>query len=126
MEIRLGKYRHFKGMEYEVLGYQYYETVTEVYAPDNPDGYRDGQVIQTPYRGCTVKTYKLKYDKETKELISREEDRISKYKKRDRIVVSIQTPTEPPAEAPAAPPAPPAPSAEEVLLTEIRDLLKNK
>ena len=29
-------------------------------------------------------------------------------------------------EAPAAPPAPPAPSKEEVLLTEIRDLLKNK
>jgi vancomycin resistance protein YoaR len=96
---------YYVEMEYEVLGYQYYETVTEVYAPDNPDGYRDGQVIQTPYRGCTVKTYKLKYDKETKELISREEDRISKYKKRDRIVVSIQTPTEPPAEAPAAPPA---------------------
>ena len=30
------------------------------------------------------------------------------------------------AEAPAAPPAPPAPSNEEVLLAEIRDLLKNK
>ena len=30
------------------------------------------------------------------------------------------------AEAPAEPPAPAAPSAEEVLLTEIRDLLKNK
>ena len=30
------------------------------------------------------------------------------------------------AEAPKAPPAPPAPSKEEVLLTEIRDLLKNK
>ena len=29
-------------------------------------------------------------------------------------------------EEPAAPPAPPAPTAEEVLLTEIRDLLKNK
>lgn len=29
-------------------------------------------------------------------------------------------------EAPAEPPAPPAPSKEEVLLTEIRDLLKNK
>ena len=29
-------------------------------------------------------------------------------------------------EEPAAPPAPPAPSAEEVLLTEIRDLLKSK
>ena len=31
-----------------------------------------------------------------------------------------------PEEAPAEPPAPPAPSAEEVLLTEIRDLLKDK
>ena len=30
------------------------------------------------------------------------------------------------AEAPAEPPAPPAPSAEEVLLGEIRDILKNK
>jgi len=30
------------------------------------------------------------------------------------------------AATPAEPPAPPAPSAEEVLLTEIRDLLKNK
>ena len=30
------------------------------------------------------------------------------------------------AEAPAEPPAPPEPSAEEVLLTEIRDLLKDK
>ncbi|MBP5247262.1 MAG: large-conductance mechanosensitive channel protein MscL [Fibrobacter sp.] len=30
------------------------------------------------------------------------------------------------AEKPAEPPAPPAPSKEEVLLTEIRDLLKNK
>ena len=29
-------------------------------------------------------------------------------------------------EAPAEPPAPPAPSAEEVLLAEIRDLLKEK
>ena len=29
-------------------------------------------------------------------------------------------------DAPAAPPAPPAPSKEEVLLTEIRDLLKEK
>ena len=30
------------------------------------------------------------------------------------------------AEVPAAPPAPPAPSKEEVLLTEIRDILKEK
>jgi large conductance mechanosensitive channel len=30
------------------------------------------------------------------------------------------------AEAPAAPAAPPAPTKEETLLTEIRDLLKNK
>jgi hypothetical protein len=93
-------------MEYEVIGYQSWDSVVEIYPPDNPEGYKDGQVIQTPYNGCTVRTYKLKYDKQTQELISKEEDRISKYKKRDKITVSIQAPTEPPApETPADPAA---------------------
>ena len=70
----------------------------------------DSTEIQTAYNGCTVQTYKLKYDKVTKELISKEEDQISKYKKRDKITVSIQVPTEPPTEAPAETPAPEAPA----------------
>ena len=94
-------------MEYDVLAYYSYDSVTEVYPPDNAEGYVDGEVIQTPYQGCSVRTYKLKYDKVTKELLSKEEDRVSKYKKRDRITVSIQAPTEPPTEAPTTPPATP-------------------
>ena len=88
-------------MEYEIIGYSTAGSVVEVYPPNNPEGYKDGEVIQTAYNGCTVQTYKLKYDKETKELISKEEDQLSKYKKRDKITVSIQEPTEPPTEAPA-------------------------
>jgi hypothetical protein len=92
-------------MKYEIIGYQTAGAVVEIYPPNNPEGYKDGEVIQSAYNGCTVQTYKLKYDKKTLELISTEEDRISKYKKRDKITVSIQEPTEPPTEAPAAPPA---------------------
>lgn len=99
-------------MEYEILGYQTAGETVEIYPPDNPEGYKDGEVIQTAYNGCTVQTYKLKYDKQTLELISKEPDRISKYKKRDKITVSIQEPEVPPTqepapEAPADPPADP-------------------
>ncbi len=96
-------------MEYEIIGYHTAGSVVEVYPPDNPEGYKDGEVIQTAYNGCTVQTYKLKYDKETKELIEKVEDQLSRYKKRDKITVSIQEPTEPPTEAPA--PAPETPAA---------------
>lgn len=42
-----------------------------------------------------------------------------------RLVIKLSRKKEEP-KAPATPPAPPAPSKEEVLLTEIRDLLKEK
>ena len=107
---------YYVEMEYDIIGYQTAGAVVEVYPSDNPEGYKDGEVIQTAYNGCTVQTYKLKYDKQTLELISKEKDQISKYKKRDKITVSIQDPTEPPTEAPAPvdpPDTPPADSSEE-------------
>jgi len=90
-------------MEYELIGSQSPETIYKEYYPDNGEGYKDGDVITSAYKGYTVRTYKLKYDKETDELIIREEDRVSKYKKRDKVVVKIiPYPTQPPAEpAPA-------------------------
>ena len=93
-------------MEYVVLGSQSPDTIYKEYAPNNAEGYRDGQVITSPYTGYTVRTYKNKYNKETKELIVREEDQVSVYRKRDKVVVKIVTPTEPPAEEPAVPEAP--------------------
>ncbi len=96
-------------MEYETIGSQSPETIYQDYAPDNAEGYEDGDVITTAYKGYTVRTYKLKYSKETDELISREVDRVSKYKKRDKVVVRIIQPTEPPTEAPD--PESPAPDS---------------
>lgn len=88
-------------MEYEVIGTNGPTTVYEEYPPNNPEGYKDGEVIQTAYKGYWVNTYKNKYDKETGELIVREFDQMSAYKKRDKIIAKIVQPTEPPAEAPA-------------------------
>ena len=105
---------YYVEMETDVLYYTSYDEVTEVYPEDNPEGYSDGEVIQTPYRGAAVQTYKLKYDKVTKELISREEDQKSVYKKRDRIVVSIKEKEEPPKETtPPTPSTPATPPSEE-------------
>lgn len=86
---------YYVEMEYEIIGWEAYETVYEEYAPDNEKGYTDGQVITTPYTGCTVKTYRCRYDKETQELISRDFEARSKYKSRDEVIAKIvTTPTE--------------------------------
>ena len=95
---------YYVEMEYDLLYYSNYDEIVEVYSSNNSQGYYDGEIIQTPYRGAAVQTYKLKYDKVTKELISKEEDQKSVYKKRDRIVVSIRDPEPEPEPAPA--PAP--------------------
>lgn len=97
-------------MESEVITMRNPTTVyEEIDVDDNPEGYKDGQVISTAYKGYTVQTYKCKYDKETDELIAREEDRLSKYKHRDKVIAKLvkkPEPTEPPAtSAPEAPPA---------------------
>ena len=87
-------------MEYEIIGSEAPETVYRDLSEDNSDGYEDGDVIVSAYKGYTVKTYKVKYDKETGEQIAREYDRTSRYKKRDKVVARIEKPTEPPVETP--------------------------
>lgn len=99
---------YYVKMEYEVLSTESATTIYEEYTPAEAasKGYQDGQVITTAYTGYTVQTYKLKYDKETDELISREKDQLSKYKKRDKVVVKIVS-----TEAPTTAPEPPAETA---------------
>ena len=89
---------YYVEMEYRILSWDTYETVYEEYAPDNAEGYKDGDVIETPYNGCNVRTYRCRYDKETGELISREEEAISRYKRRDEVVAKIVEPSEDPSE----------------------------
>lgn len=88
---------HYVKMEYEIVGWEAYETVYKEFAPDNEKGYKDGDVVSTPYAGCTVKTYRCKYDKATDELISRDFEARSQYKRRDEVIAKIvTTPTEDP------------------------------
>lgn len=74
-----------------------YEGATKykVYAANNSEGYKDGEVIQTAYTGVTVKTYSLKYSKDTGKLISKDLVNTSTYKKRDKIICIIGDPNAP-------------------------------
>ena len=83
-------------MDYYVVETIPYDTVYQEMAPDNEKGYKDGDVIITPYEGAIVRTYKLKYNKVTGELISREVETNNTYKKRDKVICRIvENPTDP-------------------------------
>ena len=103
---------YYVKMEYEIWGTSSWKTVEEEVSADS--GHRDGEVKTTPYTGYTVQTYKLKYSKDTDELISREKEAYSVYAKRDKVVYKIKeeaeetTPTEPAPTDPA--PTEPAPT----------------
>ena len=95
---------YYVKMEYEVWGVYSYKTEEKEFPPDNPNGYKNGSVITTPYTGYKICTYRCKYDKATNDLISREQEAISVYSARNKVVAKIVDPT-PPATEPTTPPA---------------------
>lgn len=104
---------YYVEMEYQILSITDYETVYEDYPVDNEKGYEDGDIVQTAYTGYTVKTFRCKYSKETKELLSREEEAVSRYQARNLIIArvasaetepSTEAPTDPSTESPTEPP----------------------
>ena len=83
-------------MDYYIVEEIPYDTVYEEMPPDNEEGYEDGDVIVTPYRGYVVRAFKEKYDKVTGERISRELESHNIYKKRDKVICRIvENPTDP-------------------------------
>lgn len=88
-------------MDYEIDWKEPYNTIYEEMTDQNPEGYLDGDVIISPYTGYKITTYKCKYDKQTKELISRDKEVTSIYSKRDQVICKIVEPeTEPPTTQP--------------------------
>ncbi len=83
---------YFIKMEYEFTGVEKHETVYEEH--DESSGYYDGQVLQGGSDGLYVRSYKCKYDKKTGELISRDFEARSHYKKVDKVVVKLVEPEE--------------------------------
>ena len=70
---------------------------------DNEEGYADGDVIENGSNGYVVKTYKLKYDRETGALLAEELIATSQYKTVTRKVARVEPAptdtTEPPTES---------------------------
>jgi hypothetical protein len=74
-------------MESEVLSKTSPKTIVKQVKANS--GHKDGEVATTAYTGYTVQTYKCKYDKDTKALISREKEAYSVYSKRDKVVYKV-------------------------------------
>ena len=89
------------------------DTRYEDFEYDNDEGYEDGDVIQEGITGCTVKTYKYKYDKSTGELLSKDFVATSQYDAVDEIIARVEEePTEPETEPETEPPTRPTRPAE--------------
>ena len=99
--------------------------ISETYKPDteykdfkadNPEGYKDGDVIEEGTTGYLVKTYKSKYNRATGVLISKDFVANSQYKTVNRVVARVEAePTEPstaPSTEPSTAPTTPTPSTE--------------
>ncbi len=82
---------YYVKMEYEQYNMVWWKTEYVEMTPDEAaaKGYADGQVICTPYNGSTVQTYKVKYNKETDEVISREKEDLSIYNCRNYMICKI-------------------------------------
>lgn len=80
---------YYVKMEYEVLNTYDYELTYQTMAENNPDGYKNGDYIEEPFTGYDIKTYRCKYDKLTDELISKDLEATSNYRKRDGVVCKI-------------------------------------
>lgn len=78
---------YYVKMEYEITGSSAPETVYEEHRPG--EGYTDGQVLQSGKSAVYVKSYKLKYDKETGKLISKDFETRSHYQSKKEIIVRI-------------------------------------
>jgi len=95
---------YYVKMEYEVLAVYNWKTVTKEMYADNANGYKNGQVLTSPYTGYKIQTYRCKYRKSDDTLISKEPEAYSVYNSRNRVVVKI-------IEKPAPEPTVPAPDA---------------
>ena len=99
-------------MEYEWLDTYGWTTKYEEFTKDkNPKGYKDGEVITSPYTGYKYNTYMCKYSKADNTLIERIFIATSTYDKRDQVIAKDVTPEEettaPTEPAPTVPPTPP-------------------
>lgn len=81
---------YYVEMEHEIISQEDYTVSYKTMPANNSDGYRDGDYITEPYTGYKIKTYRCRYNNETKELIARDFVDQSVYRKRDGVICSIE------------------------------------
>lgn len=81
-------------MDYEVISTKVPKVEYKDLKHDNKDGYKDGDVIREGVTGYSVKTYRLKYDNETGDLISRDFVANTNYQSISKIVARVKAPEE--------------------------------
>ncbi len=81
---------YYVEMEYEITGTIQPDTEYKDYPADNPEGYKDGDVVSYGKKGYYVKTYKLKYDKETGKLLSRDFETRSSYMTKPQVIARVE------------------------------------
>lgn len=84
---------YYVAMDYDISGTKAYKTEYRDYEPDNEEGYEDGDVVQDGVMGYIVKTYRMKYDHHTSELLSRDFVTTTEYSSVTKIIARI-TPEE--------------------------------
>ena len=94
---------YYVEMEYNVLSTQSYDTQYKNMEVNNPQGYKDGDYIESPYTGYTVETYRCKYQKGTDTLLEKVFEEKSKYQKKDAVICKIVSETTPVATEPPGP-----------------------
>lgn len=97
--------KHYVLMDYAITAVTDPKTEKKEFSFDNPGGYLDGDIIQEGVTGYTVKTYKVKYDLETSQQISRDYVGTTEYASVNKIIAKVlPEETTPPTEAPTTAP----------------------
>ena len=83
---------YFVAMDYEISGTRAFQTEYRDYKHDNEEGYKDGDVVREGVAGYFIKTYRMKYDDKTGELLSRDYVTTTQYLSVSKIIARVAEP----------------------------------
>lgn len=95
-------------MDYTITKTKDFKTEKKEFPFKNEEGYKDGDVVREGITGYTIKTYKVRYDMRTNEVLSRDYVATTEYESVNRIVADVlPEETVPPTTVPPTTTAPP-------------------
>ena len=99
---------HYVLMDYTITKTKDFKTEKKDFPFNNEEEYKNGDVVREGITGYTIKTYKLRYDLQTSELLSRDYVATTEYESVNRIVANVlPEETVPPTTVPPTTTAPP-------------------